>query len=485
MRNLIAAAALVLLIAAAACGGGGDKKEAPAGISDAQLQAMVLPQEELGEAYASLDFDQEGSGFESNADAIAQALDQEDESQDVEEFRRVNGYTASYSSLNALVEGEGVFTLETSVILYEDSDGASDNMRDAPQDLQRQVGKEQDGVTPENAETFDPGEIGDESLGQTVSAKVKDQEDVVMRGVSIAFRVGRLLGIATVVRTDDQDGRDEVKALALKLEERMRKVLNGEIQLEGTPTAAAHLEQPASEKATATGTAAAVDEQPPSVGDTVSPTDILSSFRYKYEIEVSVGGESAFQVTSEGEFQAPDRLRAENSGSVGELALSGEKLVIIGEDAWLDTGDGYGARSTSDADVESALALSPAWPEFWTGFDLAGDLRSLKGESDEKNGVAALKYPLADLIGSLAAIGFLPSGLEGVTFDAFDVWLAEDGAWLVSLNAEFSAASEAFADAFGFPVGEGEEEASMAMRIDITDANSDDISILAPEEKSG
>jgi len=278
---------------------------------------------------------------------------------------------------------------------------------------------------------------------------------------------------------DDQDVREEVTALAGKLDERIQAVLRGEVEGEAAtqpgpttkPKPTAEDEPTAESEPTARPTSAA------SAG--VSPSDVLDSFRYSAELAAEVG-ESGFTLNIEGDFEGPDRLRCVISGSLAGMDIGRDELVVIGEDAWLDSGEGFEATTADDSDVVDDLDLCPGSPVFWQDFDFLKDPGSLQGEPDTKNGVDATLYALGEAAEALESIGFLPPDLEGLTINTFDVWLAEDGGWPVALDMDMSADAAAAGDIFGLPSEDGAQEAHITMRVDITDINDEAVHVEEP-----
>jgi hypothetical protein len=195
---------------------------------------------------------------------------------------------------------------------------------------------------------------------------------------------------------------------------------------------------------------------------------------------VDIGGGLA--LTMEGEFEAPDRLGCRISGSLGGIDVGGDELVVIGEDAWLDTGEGFEAYSADDPDVVEDLDLCPGSPRFWADFDFLQDPGPLTGQPDTINGVDALRYSLGDAAEALKSIGFLPAELEGLTINTFDVWVAEDGGWPVALDMDIAADAAAAAETFGLPLEEGVQEARITMQVEITDVDAADIHVEEPGE---
>jgi hypothetical protein len=466
-----------LLALAVACNGDSGPADLTAGeITDEQLSLMALPQSELGPEYTEFELDEDESGLNSNEQAIEDAFDPEDETADVERFGRLNGYGQQYSSFQAMLDGEGVFLVGTDVDLFEDSDGASGNFRDTVEDAKGQVGETREDLTIESAEEFDAGQIADESAGYSFRARPTLGEDGgSFHATTVGFRRGRIIGSAIIVRLDDEDVREEVTALVGKLDERIQAVLRGDIEADP----AAQAEPTTEPEPTVEAEPTIESTSAPDAG--VSPSDALDSFRFSAELAAEVGG-SGFTLNIEGEFEGPDRLRCTISGSLGGTAIGKDELVVIGDDAWFDGGDGFEATTADDPDVVDDLDLCPGSPVFWEDFDFIEDPSPLPGEPDTKNGVEATRYALGEAAEALESIGFLPPDLEGLTINTFDVWLAEDGGWPVALDMDMSADAEAAGDIFGLPSEDGAQEAHITMRVDITDANDDDIRVEEPEE---
>ena len=210
----------------------------------------------------------------------------------------------------------------------------------------------------------------------------------------------------------------------------------------------------------------------------MSPSDVLDSFRFSGKMAVEVDG--GLTIAMEGEFEAPDRLGCTISGSLGGAEVGGEELVVIGEDAWLDTGAGFQATSADDSNVVDDLGLCPGSPHFWEGFDFLQNPSTIPGQPDTMNGVDATRYALGEAAEALKSLGFLPTELEGMTINTFDVWVAEDGGWPVALDMDITADAQAAADTFGIPAGEAGQQARITMRVDITDVNASDIHVEPP-----
>ena len=223
---------------------GGDEADLTArAISDEELALMVLPQEDLGDEYAELEPDEEISGFVTNEESIAESQDPDDEGQDIERFGRVNAYYQAYSDDSGVWLGEQALYVTTGIELLRDSVSASARLEDEMADLETEFSAQAEEQEAEEVQIvpFSPGDLGDEAFGLVTDFTFPLDEGITVSsdGSYLAFRRGRLLGIVVVARFgdgfEDKERRDEVVALARKLDERIQAVLRGEI----TPAPAA------------------------------------------------------------------------------------------------------------------------------------------------------------------------------------------------------------------------------------------------------
>ena len=100
--------------------------------------------------------------------------------------------------------------------------------------------------------------MGDEAEG-LLAASTLGKEAVYL--TAVAFRRERIIGVAMVMRADQDDAQSEARALAVKLDRRIQAVLDGDIEVGPPPP----------EEETADGTAAPADHLPER---TLQPEDV-------------------------------------------------------------------------------------------------------------------------------------------------------------------------------------------------------------------
>jgi hypothetical protein len=479
MRRLLTILMALALLSVSACGGGGQKDITDREITDGELSLMVLPQSDLGSQYADFKLD-DTSGLQSNEEVINNAFDTEDEAQDVEQFGRTNGYEESYTVSAGLPEEKGPIHIATGVILHKDADGASGNLKNGVEDAQRAVGMTKEDVTIQGVDTFEVADVGDEAVGLIQKASVKvDQGELAVDQTMVGFREGRLIGSVGITNLAGADVQEEATALARKLDDRILAVLRGEVE-QPSPTSEAR-SAPASEatpEPTSEATPEPTSEATPASSAGVWPSNSLESFRFSADMSVQVDG--GLVLSSEGEFEAPGRLGCAVTASLDGATVGKDELVVVGGDAWLDSGGGFEATTADNSDVVQDLALCPGSPHFWEGFDFIQNPGPLPGQPETINGVDATRYSLGNAVEALKSIGLLPTELEGMTINTFDVWVAKDGGWPVALDVDISADAQAAAQTFGLPPGEAGQQARITMRVDITDVNASDIHVEEP-----
>jgi hypothetical protein len=132
-----------------------------------------------------------------------------------------------------------------------------------------------------------------------------------------------------------------------------------------------------------------------------------------YRVAITAGGEPVYTATV---VTKPVLAR--------DITASGQRIVIIGDEAWVDSGSGFTTVDPSMAQAifglydPAVLIGAFAQPGVMTGADEVG--------IEEKNGVQARHFRV-DASSMIGAVASMPPG------SAVDIWVAEDGGYLVSM----------------------------------------------------
>jgi hypothetical protein len=229
-------------------------------------------------------------------------------------------------------------------------------------------------------------------------------------------------------------------------------------------------------EATAEETEAETSEATAEEGAEFSPSALEDLDSYRYNVQLTIegaGGEEAagfegpFGMSQEGAFVAPDSHQAKCSFDMGPLSME-EEVISIGGETWVKS-----SESPSFEKAEPTFCTGDLTPAEIASSLSSEDIRKLKGEKEEVNGVDAVHYSLdkaglEELLGLAQALGAedteqLP---EDLTFD-IDIWLAEDGGWPVKTIFAFSGDQDG-------------QQISFTLEADVTDVNDPDIKIEAP-----
>lgn len=216
---------LLLVLFLAGCGDGGKGDSLAAHISDEALMSMALAKEELGDEYA--DFDLATSGVETREERTGDVS--EDEAEDLKRFGELKSYHERYQREGALAEGSGPFTVGVTIYLFQSESGASGYLQDDLADLEQARAETPGAGLVENIDYFALDQTGDESLGFRATINLTTETGIVpVRQTAAWIRRGGLLVLFSLMRLDEKDVRDEVRALARKLDERIEAVLAGQ-----------------------------------------------------------------------------------------------------------------------------------------------------------------------------------------------------------------------------------------------------------------
>ena len=189
----------------------------------------------------------------------------------------------------------------------------------------------------------------------------------------------------------------------------------------------------------------------------------------KYAVDLKVSGlmeaaGDASEITMSGTVDREAGAYQFDVGGVAGLEELGGgsaiSFVVIGDDAWISTGDGTFIKTPGGAAMFGSLEQSLA-PGALLGSIPTSSLQNLPAVAqEEKNGVATTHYHVTGADSSQVALGLGPDSVV-------DVWIADDGGYIVSMAMEGTV-----------PVND--TPTPVTMSIDISRINDESIAIEAP-----
>ena len=217
-----------LLLAGCGLGNGGSKAKEEQKITKADLARMVVPRDELGTVAVGLRIEAD-AGPVGNAEAAEGTLDPDDTAETLAGVGRVAGHELAYErpGLVAVKKPRGVLYAGTEVELLRDPVYAANHLNKQLNDFQRLQGRKDTGVRLSRVSTFDAPGVGEEAEGLRATASFAG---VRMHMTLVAFRRGRLVGVASMARADRRNVADETRRLARRLDARIQGVLAGRIR---------------------------------------------------------------------------------------------------------------------------------------------------------------------------------------------------------------------------------------------------------------
>jgi hypothetical protein len=223
---------VVLALVAAACGGGHHSEpraptDEPGRIGVDRLALMVLPQRVLGAPAVGLAIDRDASGRNDNAAAAASSIDPDDTAAALRRAGRITGYELDFvdSGLTTLTGDGGVYEVGTRVHLFRDRTSAHAFLAKQIGDFERLAGADSaNGPSLRGVSTFPVARVGEEAWGVTASIAFGG---IRTYGTFVAFRRGRLVGTAGLLRKNVEDDVTLVLGIARTLAERMEGVAAG------------------------------------------------------------------------------------------------------------------------------------------------------------------------------------------------------------------------------------------------------------------
>lgn len=230
MPYLRAAGLLACVLALAGCALG--EEGSPDEIIGDELAIMVLPQGELGSEYAAFAVDDD-SGRGTARDLAEGTFEPNDTAASVKRSGWTAGYDLTYSTQKRLAADRraGAVSAGTSADLFATETGARSFILTELRHFRRFEGKTREGVKILRTDEFDVT-VGDEGWGVEFEFRGSGAT-LTMTGV--IFRHGRLVATAFYLRADDADVRPQAASLALKLENRIERVLAGDLDAKPVP----------------------------------------------------------------------------------------------------------------------------------------------------------------------------------------------------------------------------------------------------------
>jgi hypothetical protein len=230
MGFLRCAGLLLCALALAGCGFG--KEGSPDEITRDELAIMVLPQGELGAEFAAFEVDDD-SGPGSARRLAENTMDPDDTPASLKRDGWTAGYDLTYSTTKRMTTegGRSAVSAGTSADLFATETDARSFILEQIRQFERFEGKTHEGVKLLRADEFDVT-VGDEGWGVELEFRTGT---VTMRSTGVIFRHGRLAATAFHLRTDGGDARAQAASLALKLENRIERVLAGDLNAQPVP----------------------------------------------------------------------------------------------------------------------------------------------------------------------------------------------------------------------------------------------------------
>jgi hypothetical protein len=296
-------------------------------------------------------------------------------------------------------------------------------------------------------------EVGDSARGIVLVQQDVDTGDIYYETV-IAFRLGRLIAVVSMLREVDGDVRVRALGIARDFEARIISVLDGSLQ-------------------------------PPVIQEPA----VLTAYRFSYRQKLSQsfrvvegavagdepgGGDGGGEEPGEGEepvttTTVPIRWKTERSstsvdtsgvvltdGSV-DCSLSyntdgrrtRKRYIVIGEDAWVsESGRSFKSIDPDEAKYHSDLLFCPGWSPSRTESGVRGVTRPSTGDMEEwADDEMVERFDLGR--SELVAIGLGGETGSGISVSRFKIWTSGDGPWVRRVELRMSGSSTAMEAAFG------------------------------------
>jgi hypothetical protein len=418
---------------------------------------LMLP-EELPEPWTS--FSRQSATPIDNERAVTLAVqDLADEADDIATYGRVDGSRAVY--VPRFGTG-GVLAVEAWVDLFATDQGASGYLLDSVGDAAKRIdGGRIGSYVIDGAEDFAIDDVGTETAGTIITERSATGAPVVE--TMVGFRVGRMLGYVSVVRTDDGDARIAAQRLAETLRDRMLGVLDGSIvprYADGAAVLASYafsFEQRFSERYQITVFPEPSDEgdagfEDDTTGSTAATSTTTTTSTTDPTAESTTTTTRIVTIDSTARVEAEGVVVGTDRSCDLTLVLAGgqtsRRYVATERRAWLDEGGGELVEVGPDVEpAVSDLLFCPGWPVLPGESGLTGIVAPGRGVPEDLDGLATERFDLDR--DDLATVGLIPPGGAGIRLDEFTVWIVPEGPWIVGLDLSFRGTTEALEPAIG------------------------------------
>jgi hypothetical protein len=379
------------------------------------LAAVVFFPGDLPAPYDDLAFDAVESGYRPAGGSLSNALDPQDEADDIVRFGQVAEFATAFGDPNEVGVAFNASQFATPA-------GAEAYINDWVEDLRSVSGVASDdrfSLTDFQSEVLEG--LGDQAVrvGYLSNFMLADGTTRTRPGGAVVVRKGSL---ALWLWGNGDQTEQILDDLAVATADRVVAAADG-----STPP-----------------------RDHTTLGLTDPPTLALDSFAFVYEygIEASVEG---FTVTIDGVFEGPDRASCRTAVSVGDLEPLETFLIVAGTRVWLGDFTGYQELTLRDPAALNALTSCPGHPNHWELTRLHR-LEVTDGTAVTVSEVPALRADLVDDREAMEAAGFF--GAEIDEFTRYELTVAADGGWPIQLDVERSMDIEAALRMFGMPSGD-------------------------------
>ncbi len=452
---------------------------------------------------------------ETNERSIDRLPDGSDEAVDVDAFGRQTGYRAVLEPTWS--NGADTVSVDTWVATFTSPQGASDYLRDYAGDVlkDRDAGHAAD-LRINEARLFDVEEVGEEAVGLILNESVPTDDNDYQETI-IGFRIGRILAFVSVLRNSPADNRIVVLGVAADLADRIISALDGSLKAPVVDTPAElvsyrfEYEQTLTQKFTEVVERIPDDEddegdepEPPPEGEEPPP----EGEEPPPEGEEPPPGEGE-PPPEEGEpppeedaepttTTEPPRTYVSRTlttkvtatgvvkGDAMECTVSyntagsrtGNKYVVIDEDAWVLKGSTYAAVERYVEPHAADLLYCPGWSPSRSESGVRPSTRPGRGVVEEAaDGQSIERFDLS--ASDLVSIGLGGVDAGGIRVDRFHVWTGGNGPWVVRVDLQMRGSASAMERALGAGFRAG-GSVTIGLGFRATDFNDPTIRIAQP-----